>query len=554
MKDCLLIGWNEYNYENYIRMIRSIGEERAPYRDLSLGFVEYQGRAYRLLDLINEFSNIEKEKKLHNGDFLWPAILYLGTYLTKHGYTFDYINNVHLEKEKLNEKLYQNDYLTIVITTTLTVIPHPILEIIQQIRKHLKNNKNNSKNTHTKIILGGPYILNQAFKEMYNIKDDSTGDNKQLLNFFNLMGADYYVINIEGEKALVQIIQALKKGTSCDAIDNIAFKKESQFLLTRTSNEFNPLETNMVNYDLFPKEAYGNFLLTRTTKSCPFQCAFCDFSLKAGKYTFLSTDLVEKELDQIAKIGTIKDISFIDDTFNVPKERFKEILRMMIKNQYPFKWNSYLRCSHLDEEVVGLLKESGCEGVFLGIESGSNTILEQMNKKSTSEINKKYIQLLNKEGIITHANFIVGFPGETDFTIKETMAFIEESSPDFFRAQLWYADPITPIWKRKEELKINGAFFEWTHQTMDSITACNHIEQLFLNIQNSQWLPQWGFELWSVFYLQHQGVPITSIKTMISHFNTAIKQKLKDKTQKELNPQLAEQFKNLCLQSIQATA
>ena len=103
MLDCLIIGMNEFNYQNYIRMIRSMGEEKPPYRDLNLNFVEYEGKAYRCLDLIDHLSNAGK--KLHNWDFLWPVVLYLGTYLTSRGYTMDYINNFHLEKEKLKEKL-----------------------------------------------------------------------------------------------------------------------------------------------------------------------------------------------------------------------------------------------------------------------------------------------------------------------------------------------------------------------------------------------------------------------------------------------------------------
>lgn len=535
MLDCLIIGMNEFNYENYIRMIRSMGEEKPPYRDLNLNFVEYEGKAYRCLDLIDHFSNTGK--KLHNWDFLWPVVLYLGTYLDGHGYSMDYVNNFHLEKEKLKEKLMNNEILTIAITTTLNVIPHPVMEIIQFVRQY---------NPAAKIIVGGPYILNQAFKELYNIKNGSLENNRELLNFFNLIGADFYVISSEGEKALVQLIRTIKNNRSFDAINNIAYKKGSEFIITGTSNEFNPLESNMINYNLFPPEDFGNYLLTRTAKSCPFRCAFCDFPLKAGKYSYLSPGLVEKELNAIEEIGTVKDVSFVDDTFNVPGDRFKEILKIMIRNKYSFKWNCYLRCSHMDEESVELMKESGCEGVFLGIESGSDTMLKYMNKRTKSDINKKYIHLLKEAGIITHANFLIGFPGETGDTIAETIEFIEDSQPDFFRAQLWYADPTTPIWGKKEELKITGAFFDWSHHTMDSTTACNYLDDLFLNIKNSQWLPQWGFELWSLFYLQHMGMDMEKIKSIITDFNISIKQKLADKTKTEVLPGIAEKLKKSC--------
>ncbi len=76
---------------------------------------------------------------------------------------------------------------------------------------------------------------------------------------------------------------------------------------------------------------------------------------------------------------------FIDDTFNVPLPRFKDLGRLMIQEQYNFNWFSYFRCSNSDEEAFDLMAKSGCKGVFLGIESGSPSILKNMNKAATIE-------------------------------------------------------------------------------------------------------------------------------------------------------------------------
>jgi radical SAM superfamily enzyme YgiQ (UPF0313 family) len=89
--------------------------------------------------------------------------------------------------------------------------------------------------------------------------------------------------------------------------------------------------------------------------------------------------------------------------------------------------------------------KAGCEGVFLGVESGSDQMLERMNKTARRADYMKSIPLLRQAGISTYASLIVGFPGETLETVQETMSFVEEARPDFFRAQLWYCDPLTPI-------------------------------------------------------------------------------------------------------------
>ena len=98
-----------------------------------------------------------------------------------------------------------------------------------------------------------------------------------------------------------------------------------------------------------------------------------------------SLETIEKELDSLKRLGYIKNLVFIDDTFNVPLPRFKDICRLMIEKDYQFNWFSYFRCSNSDEEAIELLAKSGCKGVFLGIESGSPTILKNMNKAATTE-------------------------------------------------------------------------------------------------------------------------------------------------------------------------
>jgi radical SAM superfamily enzyme YgiQ (UPF0313 family) len=257
----------------------------------------------------------------------------------------------------------------------------------------------------------------------------------------------------------------------------------------------------------------------------------------------MDVERVEKELDMIKNIGTVHRLTFIDDTFNVPKTRFKNILRMMIKNKYGFKWNTHYRCDRGDEETIELMKEAGCEGVFLGVESGNDHVLKVMNKTSRRKDYIKAIPLLKKAGIWAHANFIIGFPPETGETVRDTIDLIETAKPDTYRAQLWYADPITSIWQRKEEFGIKGSSFSWSHHTMDADTASGIIEQMFLSIKNSIWLPQLGFELWSVFYLQSKGMSKQQVKTLINGFNTIVKQKLINKNNSNHDHDVLKYFK-----------
>ena len=530
MTDCLILGFNDTNFEDYVEMVRSMGSDAGAYRDLNLAFIQHEGRPYRSMDILNRYyfeDQPESRRRFHNADFLWPVVLYLGSYLHRAGFSFDYVNLPHLEKDKLRDKLLFGDVRTVAITTTLYVAPHPILELVSFIRKH---------NQRAKIIVGGPYVQNQL----------SMMGAKSLGRLLHYLGADYYIFSQEGEATLARLLRALKEGLDLDKVDNLAYRKGDGWVSTRSSPERNPLDENMVDYRLFPQEDLGELISLRTAKSCPFSCAFCGFPQRAGKYTYVGLDLIEQELETLAELG-VTTLTFLDDTFNVPKKRFKEILRLMIDKRYGFRWNSFYRSDHGDDEAIELMAEAGCEGVFLGVESGSDEMLKQMNKSARRKHYLAAIPHLQSVGISCHTNLIIGFPGETHETVAETLDLVETARPDFYRAQLWYADPMTPIWQRKEECRIRGEAFNWSHDTMDSAEACDLVDKMFLAVENSTWLPQYGFEQWSTFYLQRQGMTLEQIKGFVRCFNAAIKEKLIHPRQREPSPEVMASLAASCM-------
>jgi radical SAM PhpK family P-methyltransferase len=509
MTDCLIIGFNDTDFAEQVSLLRSMGARSGAYRDLDLAFVEIDGCPMRCLDVLNDAcatADGSARRHLHNADFLWPVILYLHTYLTRRGFASDFVNLFHLERERLRAKLSEGTVRTVAITTTLYVSPHPILEIVGFVR---------SIDPSIGIIVGGPYIHNQA----------QLLGGEALLQLMGYLGADYYVISREGEATLAALLAALKASGSLTDVANLGYRRDGRFTVNALVTETNPLEQNMIDYDLFSPETLSRFVSVRTAKSCPFHCAFCGFPQRAGEYQYLTLDLVEQELDQLAARG-ITMVTFLDDTFNVPKKRYKQILRLMIAKQYPFRWNSFYRCDHGDDETIDLMGQAGCEGVFIGAESGSDFMLERMNKTVRRKHLLGAIPRLQANGISCHANLIVGFPGETNDTVDDTIDLIERARPDYFRAQLWYADPMTPIWKRRNEFGIRGEAFSWSHNTMDAETACDLIDRMFLSVEHSTWLPQHGFEQWSTFYLQRHGMTREQIRTLVRCFNAAIKDKL----------------------------
>lgn len=512
MIDCLFVGMNSQEFTDYLGMVKGFGETAGAYRDLNLSFIEYEGRPYQAMDLLSHLyvkHGGERRYPFHNADFIWPTITYLGTFLSRHGLTFDFINAFQYDREALREKLTRGEVLTIAIPTTLYVVPWPIQEIIDFVREC---------NPRVKIVVGGPYIANLT----------KSSDREGVTSQLRSLGADIYVISSEGETALVELLRTLKSGGDLARVANLAYRDGAGFVFTPPVVEQNSLEENMVDYSLFPREAMGQFVSTRTAKSCPFACSFCNFPQQAGQYTFMSVEMVERELNAIRDLGTVTTVTFIDDTFNVPKKRFHAILQMMIRNEYfrHFKWNCTFRCDHADDEIISLMGKAGCEGVFLGVESGSDRQLSAMNKTARRKDYAWAIPRLKEESILAHANVFVGFPGETLDSVEETVGLIRETRPETFSAQPWYANPLTPIWKKRDEYEIRGSSFQWSHKTMDAPTACDLVDRIFLTVDDSIFLPQYGFFQWSLFYLQRQGMPLERIKRYLRAFNALVREKM----------------------------
>jgi len=518
--DCFFIGHNEMKFEEYVKKVEKMGKDSGAYRDLSMSFVKHNNTLYTAPDLYNKFyskvnPNDRISKPLILGNTFSLTIAYLGTYLHSRGFSIDYVNSFQSEKQRLVEVLKKNEILSIVIPTTLYTAMFPILEIVNFVKTYNKT---------AKIIIGGPFIATQM----------RTLDETIVHDLFETIGADYYINNSEGESALAEVVNALKNGLPVDGINSVSYRDEGGFTTNQAVAENNSLDDNPVEWGLFSNDI-DKFVAVRASVSCPFSCSFCGFPQHAGKYRTCSIETLENELNKINELDHIKSVFFIDDTFNVPKERFKDILRMMIRNKYKFKWNSHYRCQFADRETIELMKKSGCEGVFLGIESGNSQILQNMNKRATVESYRNGMALLKEYEIITHASFIIGFPGEDEETVRDTINFIEETQPTFFRTQLWYCDPFTPIWEDKEKYGISGSQFEWKHKTMDSHRACDILDDIFLSVKNSIWLPQSNFEFEGIFQLLHRGMDLDQIKLFVNGFNEGIKNRLNKKNNNEIS-------------------
>jgi radical SAM PhpK family P-methyltransferase len=497
--DCVVVGYNETPFDAYEALLRRYGERSEVYRDLRLSFVRVDGRPHRYVDLLNlawrrihgdaGAAPADGDEWFRSGDVPNLASVYLVNYMRRQGLAAERVNLFQYERERLRALLAARPRC-VAITTTFYVLPLPVAEIVRFIRAEAPD---------VPVVVGGPLVANYARRH----------PPAELPAALAEMGADVYVNEAQGEATLAALVRALRDGDDLGTVPNLVYADAGGALrATPRRPEANPLDECDIDWGSFAAEDLGPTLQTRTARSCAFRCAFCGYPARAGRLALADVETVRRELQTMRDLGGVRNVVFIDDTFNVPLKRFKALCRMMIEEGLGFEWFSYFRCSNADEEAVELMRQAGCRGVFLGIESGAPAVLEHMHKVATVEQYAQGIEWLRAHKILTFASFIVGFPGETVGTVNETIAFIEATRPDYYRAQAWYCEPGTPIDAQRERYGITGSGFKWRHDTMDSGHAVEQVERVRLTVRGSLWLPQWSFDFWFIPYALGKGLSL----------------------------------------------
>lgn len=172
-------------------------------------------------------------------------------------------------------------------------------------------------------------------------------------------------------------------------------------------------------------------LTMMTTRGCPYICAFCSSPAVMGKKVRgWSVEQVINELKYLYFELNIKEISFVDDVFTINRKRTLQLCNEMVKNQIRITWFCNARADHIDEEIAKSLQQAGCHQVYLGFESGSQSILDNINKRATIEKLINGAVILKKYGINRSIGFVIGLPGETDDTVTQSIKLAQQIKPE----------------------------------------------------------------------------------------------------------------------------
>lgn len=497
--DCFVVGHNEIGVSRHNQLLRLLyGKSSKNYQETekyNLSHIRCEDGYYSPSQIFNMVRG-DDGTRTEIADTFSLTIAYLCSFLYRNGFSFDYLNAFHRESDraKLAHALERGEVGAVAITTTFYLTMIPILDIVKFVRGYDKD---------VKIIVGGPFITNQ-FKLL---------PEEKLFKLLDTIGADFYVNSNEGEATLGNLLAALKGGTSLSSVNNLCFKEGGRFVSTSREPEANDLNANPVEWGLFRSDI-KDIVNIRTSKSCPFKCSFCSFPGASGRYKVADLSVVEHELDALHAINPDLGLDIIDDTFNIPKQRFDNLLKLMIRKKYRFRWYAFYKAQLAERETTRLMKEAGCVQIFAGCESGSQVILDNLVKQSKVEKYYEAFEYLHEFGLLSIASFIVGFPGETEETYRETLDFIEKARPTFFRSRLWWYDRSAPVHEQRERFKLTGEGYEWEHFTMNSSAAQKLADEMCLGVRNSIHATDYPIP----FEMLVKDVPVEVVKAFMGRF------------------------------------
>jgi p-methyltransferase len=489
--DCVVVGYYEEPVDELLGSAREMRDFSGGYRHLLANTVPFRGKRVRYPELLNAglLEATGKTCDYHVGRLPNLGACYLTSFLHKRSFDVALVNFVNHDRETFR-RLLESSPRAVALTTTFYFSSSPVAHLVKFIREHSPS---------TKIIVGGPHI--------YHICSDYPGPIQN--HMFSQMGADIYVFDSQGELTLSRICAALREpAPDLSAVPNLIYTKDNRsFQRTPREIENNDMNEGSIDWSCFPADLLRPSVQLRTARSCAYKCAFCRYPILAGDLNLMSLEVLEKELEYLKETG-VTHLLFIDDTFNIPKNRFKDLCRMMIRRQFGFKWYSYFRCANADDEVFDLAARSGCTGVFLGIESGDNRMLKEMHKTATVDKYKYGLDKLREHGIFSYASFILGFPGETEESAENTLRFIDEARPTFYCLESYFHDKKVPIAERAQEFGLTGASYAWKHNTMDWRRASELVASGYRRITGSIPVPLYCFDLWTIGYLMGQGLSL----------------------------------------------
>lgn len=254
-----------------------------------------------------------------------------------------------------------------------------------------------------------------------------------------------FVIHGEGEYTMKELLQSLERGdTDFSKILGLSWVDASGEV---RKNAARPVIEDLdalpyPAWELFPYTRYGLLPLADVAKptlsmtgsrGCPYRCEFCSLLYTGSNYRRRDPIKIVDEYEWLHERFGVRQVGFVDPIFPLNKKILFQFCEELMRRglQKKIVWVSETRVDRLDRESLRIMRASGCRRLLLGIESGVDLLLENVNKTFTTETTRKAVKMCREEGVETIGLFMIGLPGETPEMTRQTIDFAKSLDLDF---------------------------------------------------------------------------------------------------------------------------
>ncbi|TLM85961.1 MAG: radical SAM protein, partial [Actinobacteria bacterium] len=185
-----------------------------------------------------------------------------------------------------------------------------------------------------------------------------------------------------------------------------------------------------------------------SSRGCPGRCTFCDRSVSGSRVRTYSASYLVSAVERLRDEYGIREVVFHDDNFVAARTRLREFCELMVERRVGVTWSCTGRVDMVDAESLRAMRRAGCWRISYGVESGSQTILDSLCKGTTLEGIRRTLEMTAEARIKSHGYFMIGVPGETEATLKETLDFLLELPLADFHMTVWSPHPGTELTRR----------------------------------------------------------------------------------------------------------
>lgn len=292
----------------------------------------------------------------------------------------------------------------------------------------------------TAVILGGPGPSALAVQQRDFIKDTEID----------------IVVKGEAENLLPLILRRLEADESLNDVPNLIINKDGNVISTRIVSVLPDVRTiPWPDRTIFDEKAYLARWLNSAkmtsihimgSRGCPFSCSFCDRTVTGRRMRYRDVEDVAAEMLFLEKRYSPDDIFYFDDIFTVNKKRVIALCQTLQNKGLQTSWSAQGHVDTIDKEMLEAMKAAGCAELMLGVESGSERILQFLGKGFTREKIIKAFDLCHRVGIKPGAYLIVGVPGETRQDIMDTVSLVERIEPSLLNFSFLTPFPNTSLY------------------------------------------------------------------------------------------------------------